>query len=796
MSSRYFHLVSEHPVKVLLFALLVLAVAAAGIPQLSFKSDLRIYFSPENPQIRLLDEMEKTYTKVDNVLIVLAPKDGIFNQRVLALLEKVTERAWKIPFSSRVDSITNFKHSYAEGDEIFVEDLVIDTATLTNEQINHIRNTALTDPLLVNRAISPDGKVTGINVTINIPKGKELSSVPVVVKHVRDMAAEIRAEYPDIDLYLSGVVMMDNAFAEASENDMKTLVPAMLILALIVMGLIMGSVTASLAALLVLTCSIVAAMGIAGWLGVSLNPVSINAPNIILTIAVCDCVHLLMGYLAALRLGNGKQEAMVKSLRNHARPIIITSVTTGIGFLSLNTSDAPPFRDIGNITAFGAFAALFFTLTLLPALMMLVKVKVHSQDIIKTSRLQLLIDGLANRVTRHPAKFAFGSLVITAMICAGVLRNELNDEFVKYFDTDIEFRQHTDFIAEHLTGIYYIDYAISGRTDAGINDPDYLQTLDGFTQWLRQQDEVLHVNGITDIFKRLNANMHADDPGYYQLPESREVAAQYLLMYEMSLPYGLDLRDRINADKTASRITATLKSMSSADVLAFNERAQTWLKQHDAHIRFSDGSGLTIMFAHIGMRNIESMLVGIAIEIVVISLLLVFVFRSFRYGLLSLVPNMLPALAAFGIWGFLVGQVGMALSVVAAMTLGIVVDDTVHMVSGYLHGRRKLGLDAQAAVKHAFSYTGTAVVTTTVALTAGFAVLGFSSFEINSGMGMLTALAIAIALPLELTLLPALLVLMDRTQSEPGISTLSAQSTTSPSAVPTLQAASALQANS
>ncbi|NHN38211.1 MMPL family transporter [Pseudomaricurvus alcaniphilus] len=787
MSGRYFRFVTEHPIAVLLLALLVLAATAAGIPRLSFKSDLRIYFSPENPQILSLDRMEQTYTKVDNVLFVLAPADGVFNNRVLALVQELTTNAWQIPFSSRVDSITNYKHSYAEGDDIVVDDLVLDAGSLNPEQLAAIRAIALDDPLLRNRAISPDGKVTGINVTINIPKGKELSSVPVVVAHVRALADDIRARYPDIDLYLSGVVMMDNAFAESSERDMQTLVPAMLVLALTLMGLIMGSLSASLVALLVLTLSIVAAMGLAGWLGILLNPVSINAPNIILTIAICDCVHLLAGYLLARRNGENKKTAMQHSLQSNLKPVLITSVTTGIGFLCLNTSEAPPFRDLGNITALGVLTALFFSLTLLPALMMLLRTKVTATG---SSRLQSWLDQLAVAITRHPARFALGSLLLAAGLSAGIVKNSLNDEFVKYFDDSIEFRQHTDFTTEHLTGIYYIDYAIASPADGGVNDPDYLQTLDDFTQWLRAQGEVLHVNSITDIYRRLNRNMHGDDPAFARLPQSRELAAQYLLMYEMSLPYGLDLRDRINGSKDASRVTATLKTLSSAEVLAFDGRVQEWLQAHGENIQFSEGTGLTIMFAHIGMRNITSMLTGTAIALVVISLLLVLIFRSFKYGLLSLLPNLLPALVAFGIWGLLVGQVGMALSVVAALTLGIVVDDTVHIISRYLHARRLLGYDARAAVRYTFARVGKALVITSIALAGGFAVLGFSSFEINAGMGSLTALAIALALLLDLTLLPAVLVLVDRGRERSTDSTEEPAAVSTPATIPASTAAS------
>ncbi len=768
MLNRYFTFICAQPIKVMLFTMLVLVATAMGIPQLSFKSDLRVYFSEQNPQVKALDKMEQTYTKVDNVLFVLAPKAGVFNPKVLALVEQLTAAAWQIPFSSRVDSISNFKYSYAEGDEIIVDDLVSNASSLQPEEIEAIRTIAVNDPLLRNRAISSDGQVTGINVTINIPKGKELSSVPVVVDHVRAMAAAIREKNPDIDLYLSGVVMMDNAFAEASEHDMKTLMPTMLILALVLMGLFMRSLAASLAAMLVLSFSIVAAMGLAGWLGIVLNPVNISAPNIILTVAICDCVHLLMGYILARRGGTGKQTAMIQSLTENIKPLLITSVTTCIGFLTLNFSEAPPFRDLGNITALGVLMALFFTLTFLPALMMLLRIDVKASSGGLTQR---WLDGLATGIAAHPWRFTLGSLALACAALAGFTNNELNDEFVKYFDEDIAFRQHTDYTTEHLTGIYYIDYAIAGKTPSGINDPGYLGTLDDFTQWLRQQYEVLHVNSVTDIYKRLHKNMHGDDPNFYRLPDSPQLAAQYLLMYEMSLPYGLDLRDRINPSKDASRITATLKSLSSAEVLAFDARVQEWLQAHATHIEFSEGTGLTIMFAKIGMRNIQGMLSGTLIALVVISLLLAVLFRSVKYGLLSLIPNLLPIAMAFGIWGFLVGQVGLALSVLAAMTLGIVVDDSVHLINKYLHARRSLHLDAQAAVQYAFARVGKALVTTTIALAAGFAVLGFSSFEINAGMGKLTALTIVLALLMDLLLLPALLVLFDHGKHSDAIRT-------------------------
>ena len=173
------------------------------------------------------------------------------------------------------------------------------------------------------------------------------------------------------------------------------------------------------------------------------------------------------------------------------------------------------------------------------------------------------------------------------------------------------------------------------------------------------------------------------------------------------------------------------------------------------------GASPTIMFAHIGMKNIISMISGTTIALFLISLILVFALKSWRYGLLSLIPNLVPAGMAFGIWALVSGEIGLALSVVTAMTLGIVVDDTIHFLSKYLRARREKGLGAEDAVRYAFSTVGVALWVTSVALVAGFLVLATSSFKLNSGMGLLTAIVIAIALIVDFLLLPPLLIKFD-----------------------------------
>jgi len=243
----------------------------------------------------------------------------------------------------------------------------------------------------------------------------------------------------------------------------------------------------------------------------------------------------------------------------------------------------------------------------------------------------------------------------------------------------VEFRVDTEFTTDNLTGLYNISYSLEAEESGAISEPDFLNKLEEFANWYRQQPEVMHVNSLSDTMKRLNKNLHGDDAEWYRMPDERELAAQYLLLYEMSVPYGLDLNNQINIDKSATKLDVTLNSLSSNDTITLEERAQQWLRDNAPASMQVHGASPVIMFSHIGARNIRSMLTGTTLALVLISFILVFALRSLRIGLISIIPNLIPAGMAFGLWGLMVGQVGLALSVVTGMTLGIVVDDTVQL---------------------------------------------------------------------------------------------------------------------
>ncbi len=747
---------------IILITIALTAAAASGGRHLQFVNDSRIFFSKENPQLQAFEALENIYTKNENILFVLAPKGGnVFTNNTLQAIEELTDAAWKIPFSSRVDSIVNFQHTRSDEDDLIVESLVENAQDLDEDSLQKIRTIALNEPLLVNRLISQNGDVTGVSVNILKP-GKHQMEVREVATYVENLADTFQTRFPNIEIQLTGGIMIDNAFGVASEDDLTHLVPAMYAILLIIMGIALRSIAGTFATFLIIGISTLTAMGLAGWLGISITPSSANAPTIILTLAVADSIHVLTSMFALLRQGESKYTAISDAIRINLQPIFLTSLTTVIGFLTMNFSDAPPFRDLGNIVAMGVTAAFLYSVLFLPALMAVLPFKVKPEKQIKSTILQ----NIANFVIKQQKPVFWIMIIATIIVSAGIFRIELNDDFVEYFDDRYSFRRATDFAEQNLTGFDIIDYSLEAEDSNGIYDPAYLEKVEEFANWFRQQPGVVHVNSITDIMKRLNKNMHSNNEAYYKVPVDRELAAQYLLLYEMSVPFGLDLNDRINIDKSATRFTVTLAGVTTKELRNIEESGRNWLKMNAPESMVTYGTGLSVMFAHISERNINSMLGASAFALALISCIMIFAFRSLKLGLVSFIPNLAPAFIAFGIWGVFVGEVGLAVSVMIALTMGIVVDDTVHFISKFQRARREHKMNPADAVRYSFNTVGTALWVTTATLTAGFVVLSFSGFKVNADIGRMTAITICAALILDFLLLPILLMKVEETSNE------------------------------
>ena len=758
MRQLWLNWVLKYPWWVLLGNLLLVILMSAGLSKLYFRGDYRIFFAADNPQLVAFEQMQDEFNKSDNMLLAIASKDGtVFTASTLTLIKQLTDEAWQTPHSIRVDSITNFQHTEADNDDLIVEDLLLDASMLNADKIAKVRQVALNEPSLVHRLISPNASVTAINITVQLPEVDKNKEVFDVYNFVQQLKQNAEAAHPELDFYLGGVIALNQAFASEAEHDARTLVPLMFGIIILLLAVLLRSVFGALATVIIIIFTITSTLGIAGWSGIFLSTATVNVPTFVMTLAVADCVHVIASMQFALNRGDSKTDAIRYSMQRNIMPVFITSATTAIGFLTLNFSDVPILADLGNLTAVGVMLACWLSIAALPALLNILPIKARANT---QSGKDTAMDKIADFVIKRH-KILLPAMTLLMLVFAGFISlNKVNDEAVKYFATSTEFRQSMDFLDQNLASSTSMDFVLSSGETSGVNKPDFIAAVEQFSQWLSAQPEVVHVNSISDIFKRLNKNMHADDPAYYQVPTQQDEAAQYLLMYEMSLPYGLDLNSQLNVDKSATRIVATLHNMGSSELIGFEQKALSYLNDQMPQYQAAAAS-TALMFGHIGERNMASMLKTLPMALVLISLLLVFSLRSWRMGLISLVPNITPAAIGFGIWGLSSGEINLGLSVVAGISLGIIVDDTVHFLAKYQHARQE-GRDAEAAVRYAFNSVGRALWITTAVLVIGFSVLMFSSFRLNSDLGQLTAIIILTALVIDFLFLPAFLLKFDK----------------------------------
>ncbi|MAQ99071.1 MAG: RND transporter [Oceanospirillaceae bacterium] len=750
---------TERPWLVIALFVIASVTAIAGAKNLYFRGDYQVFFEDDYGPLADFEHMQKVFTKTENVAILMIPESGdVVTTDMLNLVREFTDMSWQTPYSSRVDSLTNFQYTWSEYDDMMVDNLVPDQDEFTSEELERIRSIALDEPSLRGNLISPDSKATMINIILQLPDDQtdKTAIVSKVKLYVDGMIEKLKQEHPGVSFYQTGVIPMNYAFAAEARKDMQTLIPIMLVVVVGMIGLMMRSALATVAVSVVLVLAIGATMGLAGWWNYFLSVATINVPIVVFIIGVADCVHIAATMQYAQKLGKGRKEAVVYSLDLNWVPIFITSATTAVGFLTLTMSDSPVFADFGLLCAVGVTICYLMSILFFPALLTVMPIRLAD----KTEKPSPEMHWLADKVIKYKTPLLIFLSIVTVLVGSLAFKNDLNDMPIEYFAESTEFRQAAQAQNDNLSGVMRVDFALYSHEEGGISEPEFIYALEQFQQWLNEQPEVEHASSLADIYKRLNKNMHADDESWYKIPEDRELAAQYLLLYEMSLPYGLDLNNQINIDKSAARVTAIMGDTGTQEILDFEISSKAWFEENFPGIEMKVASP-AIMFSHIGLTNMHSMIKSLFIAILLISGIMMFALKSLRLGAISLIPTLSPALVGFGIWFLISGYLNLGLSIVASMTLGIIVDDCVHFLAKYKRARAD-GMSTEEAVRYAFVNVGRALVITTVVLSVGFSILLMSAFRLNSDMGLATTIVLITALVIDFLFLPPLLLVLDK----------------------------------
>ena len=744
-------------------SLLLVFVAAAGAARLTFNADFRAYFSDDNPQLLAFEALEDDFNKRDTLVMLVEVHDGtVFTAAVLELVRELTNLGWTLPFSRRVDSLASFQHLTADAEGITARNLIDNDLPLDAESVASIRESALNEETLRRLLIAENETVTAISIALQLPDNDPNATRELVHRARSEVAALAEPHGEQLTVHLFGTSIINLALEEAVARDMSMLIPLSTLLIYALVFVMLRSLNALLIVFSTISLSTALVFGLFGWLNVPLSPAIGIVPSMIMVIAVADAVHLLVTFQHQLANGQQRVAAMRESLRINFAPMLITSITTAIGLLCLNFSEAPPYRALGNMGAAGAIAAFILTITLVPALLCWLPPGRSVQSGRGASRLLASMEKLADLVIRRRHALLLAAMASVIILLPGIRQNTLAERWHEYYDESFAVRRALDVQDANLNGVNFIEYRITSTADQGVNAPAFLQQLSALHDWLEKNPDIVQVDGILPRLKKVHGLLEIGAERPTTLPETPERAAQNMLLYEMSLPLGLGVEEYISADRQSTRITVSLSRTDSSALIALDKDIREWANQNAPSLEIDEGTGLDMVFAHISERNMASLLQGTALALVLISALLMIILRSVRIGLLSLVPNLIPILAAYGLWGYTIGRIDLGLSVIACMALGLVVDDTVHFLSKYQRARREQNMLPEQAVRYAFSTVGVAMLVTTVVLTLGFAILMFSPFAPSWGMGALLSTSIALALIYDFLLLPPLLIAVDR----------------------------------
>ncbi|MDG9667250.1 efflux RND transporter permease subunit [Hahella sp. CR1] len=748
------HLIIAAPKRVIAFLLLMPVLLSPGLQYIKFNDDYRVYFSKDNVDLVAWENLLDTYSRTDPLIVTVEATQGadLFSPEVMEAVQRLTEELWQVDFVTRVDSITNFQHIEADAEEILVEDLVVPEKLHNPGYLSSRRTIAESEPRIKDRMLSSDGKVTAIYLQLMIPdKENAIAEAAAKVRSIRDGYEQ---RYANLDIRLGGIVMLNAAFDEYARADMATLFPLMFLIFMVIMALLFRSWKVTLCIVFSTILTVFSAFGVTGFLGIEFSPHSSIAPHVILTISVAVGIHVALSYLFGRARYPGRDDAVKHTLQQNIYPVTLTSLTTGIGFLSMLYSDVPPFQHLGVMCALGVLFAYINSMILIPASMMLMNIQ---RDQSATSVISQLCKALGEFLVRRKALVAVVFLGLMSAPLYGLRYFTIDDHPVKMFEKGTEFRDDADFIDQRLAGTTTIHFSLDTGVEQGISDPVFLQDAEAFKQHLLDDPMINHVASLTDTLKRVNKSLHNGDQAFYKTADSQEANAQALLFYEANLPFGQEINNEINIAKSSTRMIATISSSSSSEIINLVDRTHQWL-QDNVHSFKSRGVSVLVMFSYMIERLADNMIINAALATVLIGLVLTLTLGSVRLGLISMAPNLAPILVAFGVWSLCGGSLDFAAVLIFAMTLGVVVDDTVHFISKYLRLTRDQGMTPNEAVVETFRSIGPALLISTVVLSVGFLAFSLSHFHMNVTLGIMSSLTFLIALIFDFIMLPLLLL--------------------------------------
>ena len=734
----------------LVFSLFV----AVGIGDTRMEATSKSLLSDSDPFKLEVEMAQEDFPPTTGVLFAFEA-DDIFALESLQAMEALTQRYSEVKSAIAVNSLLNQRFNDSD-QKIYGRDYLIpELDGLTASDTAKVREIALNDEDIVKNSLSKTGDMALAQIRYKNAEDDQATRLEIA-RSVIALRDSLRSEFPSVDIYVLGGLMFELDGINARTKDNQVLLPLVLTIGILLLWFCLRSLPFSISLMAMAALSFTATMGTYGWLNIAFNQISTLGPLVVIVIAIADGIHVLSIYAQGLHKDMNKIDAMRESLRVNIQPITLATVTTAMGFLSLNYSSSPGIYGFGNIIAIGVVWAYIVTLAILPALVLLLP----TNKVPKPLGIAAFIRAVIKLVTTRGNVLFWASAAIIVVTLGLLPLNKLDFDRFTFVDEDSDAHHVLTALSEKIGNDQALAYSIDSGEYYGITQPEFLQQVETLSIWLEAQPESSFVTSYTDYLRSRNKSDNDDDEAYDILPEDQLQIIDYLVGYQLVQEIEPSLQPIFNADYSAVRLVIATSNLSNKELLDFNDRIDDWIAenvQKKYKVLHGDNS---ILYVRLDRLITMELMYGFMLSFFFITITMIIGLQSWRYGLLSIMPNLFPATIVFGVWAVFVGELSPYILMLFSISIGLVVDDSVHILSKYISGKKD-GMSPESASVYSLDRAGSAITITTLSLALGTFILVFSSTPYFQSVASLLTPIIIVAWALDLFFLPPLLIKFD-----------------------------------
>jgi uncharacterized protein len=693
----------------------------------------------------------------DFLVMVAIESKQIFSHKMLSTVSEITDEIQKLPHIEDIYSLTNIEDLTSEDGGLTFTPLIEKPIPQDIKKLEAIKTKVQGDPVFNRYLTHPEEPITVLYIRLknNDDLLKKQGSRNFIIPAVTNILEKHKKQI-DFQYYFAGNAPLEYELDLSSQQTQIYSTISIILMMSVILFFLFRHRTGILLLLVTIGIAALWTNGFVNVTGRNLNFVTTMLPSLILIVAVLDCIHIY----AIFRKQDqslAPKERMVYTIDQVLVPCLLTSFTTMIGFSCLMLSDMEVIRDFGMFATFGIFCALFLSLGPYCILLTLIPQRNTKNRHSISPKLTKAAAAIAS-YNHHNWKaslviFAFFTFIVGLAVTTLVVE----DRPITHYDEDHRIRKSYLFFDEKFSGSTTIDFVIKGP-DGSLKNPENLKSIDAFIEeYSGTSDEVSAPLSAILYLKKANQILHDGKPEFYKIPDDQATIAQLFFLLESNDNFS----SFINQDYTSMRIHSRIKALGSRVGRISHNRIKAVIPKHIKSPLTAVSTGANVVWMNMEHYITRALIRSFAATLFLVTLIMAVLLRSFKWGLISMIPNVIPVVFNFGLMGVTGATLNLVTLMIASIAIGIAVDDTIHMTVHVKRGIAK-GLSMDEALRKTFDEVGIAVITTSVILSLGFFTLTLSNFNPARQFGFFTGVTVLFALLSDLFLLPALLKLFEK----------------------------------